>query len=188
MHLSLYQHAILQEMGIPVWMSKEAYISSLKSETNRSENESGSSRDAVASQKAIASQKIGGNHQFAVSQPISQEEKQSRLEQLRANVGGVPKFKPKPTVMPQEISNAQSQPLGIPLSAQQKATSAEWLSDITLACVQLGLASNQMTILLGKSLNINEDVIVLPVPPDRLSGAQKRALWHELVKVSQVKR
>lgn len=182
MHLSLYQHAILQEMGIPVWMSKEAYISSLKSETNRNENESGSSRDAIASQK------IGGNEQFAVSQPISQEEKQSRLEQLRANVGGVPKPKPKPTVMPQEISTAESQPLGIPLSAQQKAISAEWLSDITLACVQLGLASNQMTILLGKSLNIHEDVIVLPVPPDRLSGAQKRALWHELVKVSQVKR
>ena len=182
MHLSLYQHAILQEMGIPVWMSKEAYISSLKSETNRNENESGSSR------AAIASQKIGGNEQFAVSQPISQEEKQSRLEQLRANVGGVPKSKPKPTVMPQKSSTAQSQPLGIPLSAQQKAISAEWLSDITLACVQLGLASNQMTILLGKSLNIHEDVIVLPVPPDRLSGAQKRALWHELVKVSQVKR
>lgn len=182
MHLSLYQHAILQEMGIPVWMSKEAYISSLKSETNRNENESGSSRDAIASQK------IGGNEQFAVSQPISQEEKQSRLEQLRANVGGGPKSKPKPTVMPQKISTAQSQPLGVPLSAQQKAISAEWLSDITLACVQLGLASNQMTILLGKSLNIHEDVIVLPVPPDRLSGAQKRALWHELVKVNQVKR
>ena len=184
MHLSLYQHAILQEMGIPVWMSKEAYISSLKSETNRNENESGSSRDAIASQK------IGGNDQFAVSQPISQEAKQSRLEQLRANVGGVPKSKPKAksTVTPQEISTAQSQPLGIPLSAQQKAISAEWLSDITLACVQLGLASNQMTILLGKSLNIHEDVIVLPVPPERLSGAQKRPLWHELVKVSQVKR
>jgi hypothetical protein len=63
--------------------------------------------------------------------------------------------------------------------------SAAWLSDLTLACVQLGLSSSQVNVFIGTTLSIHKDAIVLSAPPTQLSTQQKRALWQALIAASQ---
>jgi hypothetical protein len=190
MTVSSYQQAILQEMGIPVWESQQAYLD----KTTSSPEASSPSHHASPSGKSI-----------------SQQDKQSHLAQLRAQVGakevkdakesmsrngatvkgGGQTFKPHDTLSTsptsQHSSTVESQPppLGIPLSAQQKIAAKQWLSDVTLACVQLGLSSSQANVIIGKDIAVVENAIVLPVAPNQLSNKQQRGLWHALVKASQ---
>ena len=189
MLITPYQHAVLQEMGIPVWISKEAYFAAQNSkEGNGANKNTGSENTAKLLSRENAPAPVS-------SKPISQQEKQSRLEQLRAHVGRAPAHKestatkessltnkPQPT---QSDTSSQSQPLGIPLSASQKVASAAWLSDLTLACVQLGLSSSQVNVFIGTTLSIRKDAIVLPAPPTQLNTQQKRDLWQALISTSQ---
>lgn len=183
MTVSSYQQAILQEMGIPVWVSQQAYLA----KTEPSPEAPSSSPQNLPSGK-----------------PISQQDKQSHLAQLRAQVGAkdsnITSKSVKDTEHPSKPHNTLSTattsphssvtqspppPLGIPLSAQQKIAAQQWLSDITLACVQLGLSSSQANVIIGKDVAVLENAIVLPVAPNQLSSKQQRALWHALVKASQ---
>lgn len=195
MLITPYQHAVLQEMGIPVWISKEAYFAAQNSkEGNGANKNTGSENTVKLPSRENAPAPVS-------SKPISQQEKQSRLEQLRAHVGGASAhkesipikessaakestatIKPQPT---QSDTSSQSQPLGIPLSASQKVASAAWLSDLTLACVQLGLSSSQVNVFIGTTLSIRKDAIVLPAPPTQLNTQQKRDLWQALISTSQ---
>ena len=208
MSLTSYQQAVLQEMGIPVWITKDAHAEMKKQEGLKEGRTSASTHGAAisASPQTPFSQNVHENRQ--PSTPISQEEKQSRLAQLRANVGGSVKSKPKPkdavsaeTSTHSALSNgateknvankaevAQSQakvpasPEGIPLSAEQKAKSQQWLKDLQLACVQLGIPSHWAnTIMIGRTLSVTESAIVLPAAPLKLNTEQKRALWAQLV-------
>ena len=183
MLITPYQHAVLQEMGIPVWISKEAYFASQNSkEGNGANKNTGSENTAKLLSRENAPAPVS-------SKPISQQEKQSRLDQLRAHVGGATAHKESaPTNKPQSTqsnTSSQSQPLGIPLSASQKVASAAWLSDLTLACVQLGLSSSQVNVFIGTTLSIHKDAIVLPAPPTQLNTQQKRDLWQALISTSQ---
>jgi len=195
MLITPYQHAVLQEMGIPVWISKEAYFAAQNSkEGNGANKNTGSENTVKLPSRENAPAPVS-------SKPISQQEKQSRLEQLRAHVGGASAHKESipieessaakestATIKPQPIqsdTSSQSQPLGIPLSASQKVASAAWLSDLTLACVQLGLSSSQVNVFIGTTLSIRKDAIVLPAPPTQLNTQQKRDLWQALMSTSQ---
>ena len=201
MLITPYQHAVLQEMGIPVWISKEAYFAAQNSkEGNGANKNTGSENTAKLPSRENASASVP-------RKPISQQEKQSRLDQLRAHVGGASAHKESPPIKEssaakestpikessatnkpqptQSDSSSQSQPLGIPLSASQKVASAAWLSDLTLACVQLGLSSSQVNVFIGTTLSIRKDAIVLPAPPTQLNTQQKRDLWQALISTSQ---
>ncbi|WP_269517759.1 alanine acetyltransferase [Alteromonas sp. BMJM2] len=195
MLITPYQHAVLQEMGIPVWISKKAYFAAQNSkEGNGANKNTGSENTAKLLSRENAPAPVS-------SKPISQQEKQSRLDQLRAHVGGATAHKESPPIKEssaakessatnksqptQSDTNSQSQPLGIPLSASQKVASAAWLSDLTLACVQLGLSSSQVNVFIGTTLSIHDDAIVLPAPPTQLSTQQKRDLWQALISTSQ---
>lgn len=180
MSLTFYQRAVLQEMGVPVWISKDAYaVNNIKE---------GNARASVVEQTAVKSPS---------STPISKEQKQSRLAQLRAQVGSSnEQSQTKPVQKAEEneqpdkpstrVSFQDQLPKGIPLSAEQKQVCAAWLSDLTLACVQLGLPSSWANnVLIGKSLSISEQAIVLPELPSALSSHQKRALWNALVNASK---
>ena len=168
MAFTQYQQAVLQEMGIQVWISKETYLEKSATDTRDERKASG-----VTS---------GANSLTSIApKPVSQEEKQSRLAQLRAQVESKetsPKPKPSVTDSPQQ---------GIPLSAEQKRDSAQWLSDLTLACVQIGLSSSLVNIVIDTSLRVDANAIRLPALPHKLSPAQKKALWHALVSASQSK-
>ena len=77
--LTSYQQAVLQEIGIPTWITKEAYNEKVKEGTARTNHQLNSSP---------SSQVVGANEVPVTSTPISKEEKQSRLAQLRASVSG----------------------------------------------------------------------------------------------------
>ena len=168
MAFTQYQQAVLQEMGIQVWISKEAYLDK-------------SATDERDERKAINSTFDANPVTPSEPKPVSQQEKQSRLAQLRAQVESKETaLKPKPTV-------TDSSQKGIPLSAEQKRDNAQWLSDLTLACVQIGLSSSQVNIVIGASLRVDANAIQLPALPHKLSPAQNKALWHALVSASQSK-
>lgn len=198
MAVNSYQQAILQEMGIPVWISKDAYLANANDKTRANTNTGAGHASQMAQVQTPPT-----------SKPISQQDKQSRLAQLRAQVGSANEsatkkasttdaadeaMQPQSSANPASASVSQHKtsvpapPPGIPLSAQQKQAGAQWLADVTLACVQLGLSSSQANVLIGKELAILSDTIVLPAAPEQLSAVQQRALWHALIKASQQRR
>lgn len=240
MSLTSYQQAVLQEMGIPVWITKDAYAE-LKDQTKPKEN--GTSQNVHGTANSSASHATFNQHvqsNVPSSTPISQEEKQSRLAQLRANVGGSSKEKAKPRDVvtaktpthnapldertqkygANEASIAQSKmaassphatmppngnvvnsqepviktsdakkpasPEGIPLSAEQKAKSQQWLKDLQLACVQLGIPSQWANnIMIGHRFSVTESAIVLPATPLKLTTTQKWELWAQLISAAR---
>ena len=213
MSLTSYQQAVLQEMEIPVWIAKDAHAKIKKQDDLKEENTSSLTQRATTGSTPQAPFSQSGQTNKPPSTPISQEEKQSRLAQLRANVGTNTKEKAKPkdtltakapthNVPSNEASGknganktdvAQSEvkgpvsPEGIPLSTEQKAKSQQWLKDLQLACVQLGIPSHwASTIMIGRTLSVTESAIMLPVAPLKLTTAQKRALWTQLISVARV--
>lgn len=229
MSLTSYQQAVLQEMGIPVWITKDAYTE-LKQEDQAKQNNTNAVQRNVGNGSSSSTQlPYSQNAQTnkPPSTPISQEEKQSRLAQLRANVGSSAKDKAKPkdigaaklsthgashdegkvgqtetgasqshNVSPSYDNAVASQasltkstgakgpvsPEGIPLSAEQKAKSQQWLKDLQLACVQLGIPSQwASTIMIGRTLSVTETAIILPATPLKLTTVQKRELWAQLI-------
>ena len=213
MSLTSYQQAVLQEMGIPVWITKDAHAKMKKQEGLKERTGVATTHGVATSTSQQTPFSQNGQENKPPSTPISQEEKQSRLAQLRANVGSSAKDKPKPkdavaAEMPtrralldeateQNVANksevAQSEakgpvsPEGIPLSAEQKAKSQQWLKDLQLACVQLGIPSHwASTIMIGRTLSVTESAIILPATPLKLTTAQKRELWAQLISAARV--
>ena len=233
MSLTSYQQAVLQEMGIPVWITKDAYTE-LKQEDQAKQNNANAAQRNVGSTNSSSTQlPYSQNAQTnkPPSTPISQEEKQSRLAQLRANVGSSAKDKANPKdsgaaklstpgtsqneekVGQTETAASQSpntstsydnavashksstkptgvkgpvSPEGIPLSAEQKAKSQQWLKDLQLACVQLGIPSQwASTIMIGRTLSVTEAAIILPATPLKLTAVQKRELWAQLISAAR---
>ena len=75
---------------------------------------------------------------------------------------------------------------GVPLSAEQKAKSQQWLKDLQLACVQLGIPSQwATTIMIGRTLSVTETAIILPATPLKLTTVQKRELWSQLISAAR---
>ena len=229
MSLTSYQQAVLQEMGIPVWITKEAYTELKQEDQAKQKNTNAVQRNVGTDSSSSAQLPYSQNAQTnkPPSTPISQEEKQSRLAQLRANVGSSAKDKAKPrdggavklstlgashndekvgqtetgasqlhnispsfdnAVTSQESSTKSAgakgpvSPEGIPLSAEQKAKSQQWLKDLQLACVQLGIPSQwASTIMIGRTLSVTETAIILPATPLKLTTVQKRELWAQLI-------
>ena len=233
MSLTSYQQAVLQEMGIPVWLTKDAYTELKQEDQAKQNNANAAQRNVGTASSSSAQIPYSQNAQAnkPPSTPISQEEKQSRLAQLRANVGSSAKDKAKPKdggaaklstpggshndgkVGQTETGASQSHntspsydnavasqesltksigakgpvsPEGIPLSAEQKAKSQQWLKDLQLACVQLGIPSQwASTIMIGRTLSVTETAIILPATPLKLTAVQKRELWAQLISAAR---
>ena len=233
MSLTSYQQAVLQEMGIPVWITKDAYTELKQEDQAKQNNANAAQRNVGTASSSSAQIPYSQNAQAnkPPSTPISQEEKQSRLAQLRANVGSSAKDKAKPKdggaaklstlgashnegkVGQTETGASQSHntspsydnavasqesltksigakgpvsPEGIPLSAEQKAKSQQWLKDLQLACVQLGIPSQwASTIMIGRTLSVTETAIILPATPLKLTAVQKRELWAQLISAAR---
>jgi hypothetical protein len=195
MSLTSYQQAVLQEMGITVWVNKKAYEEQ-KSESTLEQEGNG----AALSQPAQT--KVTDRSQ---AKPITQEEKQSKLAQLRAQMGGGAKSETKPDKSavkasvsapsnervhssPATPKNVPLSPEGVPLSAQQREQAALWLSDLQLACVQLGLPSTLVgSVMISTALKVDEHAIILPTAPLSLDKKQKRALWQALISFAQTR-
>ncbi|WP_370242764.1 alanine acetyltransferase [Alteromonas abrolhosensis] len=233
MSLTSYQQAVLQEMGIPVWITKDAYTELKQEDQAKQNNANAAQRNVGTASSSSAQIPYSQNAQAnkPPSTPISQEEKQSRLAQLRANVGSSAKDKAKPkdggaaklsTLGASHIDGKAGQtetgasqshntspsydnavasqesltksigakgpvlPEGIPLSAEQKAKSQQWLKDLQLACVQLGIPSQwASTIMIGRTLSVTETAIILPATPLKLTAVQKRELWAQLISAAR---
>ncbi len=229
MSLTSYQQAVLQEMGIPVWITKDAYTELKQEDQAKQNNTNAVQRNVGTASSSSFSQNAQTNK--PPSTPISQEEKQSRLAQLRANVGSSAKDKAKPkdsgaaklstygashndgkvgqtetgasqshnispsfdNAVTSQASSTKStgakgpvSPEGIPLSAEQKAKSQQWLKDLQLACVQLGIPSQwASTIMIGRTLSVTETAIILPATPLKLTTVQKRELWAQLISAAR---
>ncbi len=233
MSLTSYQQAVLQEMGLPVWITKDAYTELKQEDQAKQINANAAQRNVGTASSSSAQLRYSQNAQTnkPPSTPISQEEKQSRLAQLRANVGSSAKDKAKPkdggaaklstlgashnerkvgqtetgasqshNISPSFDNAVTSQesltksiaakgpvsPEGIPLSAEQKAKSQQWLKDLQLACVQLGIPSQwASTIMIGRTLSVTETAIILPATPLKLTTVQKRELWAQLISAAR---
>ncbi|BFT31017.1 hypothetical protein D210916BOD24_21930 [Alteromonas sp. D210916BOD_24] len=191
MSFTPYQQAVLQEIGVPLWIPKSVY----------------EEKDTLVS---AGKREVALNSSSTkVSSVTSQQEKQSHLASLRAQVSNsLEKSKKQSTSglpiqtvsaaaqknerVPSSANNVSTHhpisqsPQGVPLSAEQKAKSQQWLSDLQLACVQLGIPSNwASTIMVGRALSVDETAIILPATPLKLSATQKRELWAQLVRVGQ---
>ena len=230
MSLTSYQQAVLQEMGIPVWITKDAYTE-LKKEGQANINAAQHTGGTASSSSTKLPYSQNAHTNKPSSTPISQEEKQSRLAQLRANVGSSAKDKAKSrdggAAKPSTISTSHNEekvdrgeigasqshitstaydnaltskasftkptdtkgpasPEGIPLSAEQKTKSQQWLKDLQLACVQLGIPSQwASTIMIGRTISVTETAIILPATPLKLTTAQKRELWAQLISAAR---
>ena len=207
MSLTSYQQAVLQEMAIPIWITKDAYTE-LKHEGQAKQSQAKQS-DSHAVQRTFGNASSSSTHipyspnaqtNKSPSTPISQQEKQSRLAQLRANVGSSAKDKTKPqdggAATPSTPATLQNEgkaarkgpvsPKGIPLSAEQKVKSQQWLKDLQLACIQLGIPSQwASTIMMGHTLSVTESAIILPATPLKLTTSQKRELWAQLISAAR---
>jgi len=195
MSLTSYQQAVLQEMGITVWVTKKAY------EEQKSESTVEQERNGVALSQPAQTQVT----ERSQAKPITQEEKQSKLAQLRAQMGGGAKSETKPDKSAEKTSvtatsneqvhsrpatpkNVPLSPEGVPLSAQQREQAALWLSDLQLACVQLGLPSTLVgSVMISTTLKVDEHAIILPAAPLSLNKKQKRALWQALISFAQTR-
>lgn len=188
MSLSPYQQAILQEMGIPVWVPKAVYEAKLEETGARATDSSTNAHHSAMP---------------AESKPITQEQKQSRLAQLRAQVGSESsKADDKSITKPAHAIQQENQPAtstpqaapfslpdspeGLPLSAEQTKQCAKWLDDLRLACVQLGLPSELASkVMISKALAVDDQAIILPAEPLSLTPSQKRALWLALTTLAK---
>lgn len=195
MSLTSYQQAVLQEMGITVWVTKKAYEEQKSDITVEQEGNGAALSQSAQTQITERS----------LAKPITQEEKQSKLAQLRAQMGGGAKSEAKPDKSavkasvsapsneqvqgsPAAPKNVPQSPEGVPLSAQQCEQAALWLSDLQLACVQLGLPSTLVSsVMISTVLRVDEHAIILPAAPLSLDNTQKCSLWQALISFAQTR-
>ena len=117
MSLSTFQRAVLHEMGIPVWVSQ----SSLQDEDSHSV-----AADVANKRSASASFVTTNNHSAAMP---SNEEKQSRLAQLRAQVSS---DSPKASGQTKSAGqNASGSPSSAPQSIASSASQGQFKSEPT---------------------------------------------------------
>ncbi|WP_159529520.1 MULTISPECIES: hypothetical protein [unclassified Alteromonas] len=113
MSLSTFQRAVLQEMGIPVWVNQSSL---------QDENSSSVAANVASKRSANASFATANSHSPAMP---SNEEKQSRLAQLRAQVSSdSSKASGQTKAAGQNASGSRAEPSAQSLSSVQSQPSA----------------------------------------------------------------
>jgi len=165
--LSNYQRSVLQELGITSWVTQTEAAS--KPNEKQSENKARTSADRL---------QIDNSH--VARKPISTEEKQSRLAQLRAQVSSGT-----------NVDNATSQQAVAkkvstvrPLTHAERQDNSQWLDDMTIALSYLGTTLTVDNIMIGSTLTASSETIILPTLPSKLTSSQKKALWVQLIALS----
>ncbi len=159
MSLTDYQSAILQHMGIPVFVVKsDTHEDIAEQVVNRVEPESQSSA--------------------ATSTPLNKEEKQARLSALRKVMASPSDEAPqqKTTV----VESAPSAPEFLPLSVSELNTSKAIIDDIMNAALDCGVRFTREQIAVGETLQLTQTHLVLPCIPSELTATQKKSLWQAL--------
>ena len=166
MFLSTYQRAILQEMGIPLWI------------------EQASQHDIVDEHNAnsLDNKGMGVPEKTHQAPHLSSEDKQARLAQLRAQVVTGSGGESSRSDAPDKTITAT-----VPLTPVQHKQSLLWLNDIDIALSHVGVALTRNQVTLGQKMQVSDQEITLPAAPHRLSAEQCRALWQALCAVADKK-
>ena len=168
--LSNYQRSVLQELGITSWVTQAEAAS--KSNENKSEDNAKAAAQTVQIDNAHVARK-----------PISSEEKQSRLAQLRAQVsGGTNVDNTTSRHIPEENVSLLK-----PLSHDERKDNSQWLADMTVALSHLDITLTVDNIMIGTTLTASSEAIILPTLPNALTSSQKKALWMQLTALSSTK-
>lgn len=206
MSLSTFQRAVLQEMGIPVWVSQ----SSLQDEN--------ASREA-ADVSDVRPVNTSAAQTASAHSPVmpSNEEKQSKLAQLRAQVssdsskassqskassehkaaiqnsGASPSVQSMPTStsIPEsghttKTANEKDSdlrnhtPALASLTQVQQLQGKQWLQDLDIAIAHLNLALASSQVKIGQDLAVTNREIVLPTAPHLLTASMQKQLWKML--------
>jgi len=176
MSLSTFQRAVLQEMGIPVWVSQSSPLSDA----------------TVPSTPPSADNK--SNKTQIHAQPTT-EEKQSRLAQLRAQVSsnsanqnerkGAWSSAPSPSASAASNPiNTQATPVLMELTQAQRLHAKQWLEDVDVSLAHLNLRLSSAQIKIGQQLVVTHNDIVLPTAPHLLTATLQKQLWKMLCALS----
>ena len=210
MSLSTFQRAVLQEMGIPVWVSQ----------TSLQDEDTNSVPTDVANKRSVNASFEAG-HTHSSSMP-SNEEKQSRLAQLRAQVSSdstktsgqsknaqqnisapplgqkapishsVPNAVSKNSLAsePSAMSGSSSSPIPIDtpntveLTQVQRLQGKQWLQDLDVALAYLQLPFTSTQVKIGQDIAVTNGGIVIPSAPHLLTAAMQKQLWKMLCALS----
>lgn len=157
MSLTDYQSAVLQHIGIPVFVAKSE---------NQADNV-----EQVVSQKEPQVVAV-------TNTPLNKEEKQARLSALRQVMATSIDETPQPEVPGAE--SAPSVPEFSPLSASELSISKAIIDDILNATLICGMTFNRGQIVVGEAFQLTPTHLVLPCIPSELTAAHKKALWQVL--------
>ncbi len=148
--LSDYQIAVLQAMNIQVFQ-----------------------RQGETSATQISQQVNPAPEPTIASKAVSKSDAQSRLASLKAAMAPENKADAKPTsnATVKEEHNVVKQSVNPQFSA--------FTQDITVALDALNVSATP-ALFVGQTMTANRDEIELPSQPDKLTTAQKRALWQSL--------
>ncbi|MDO6567174.1 hypothetical protein Q4561_08890 [Alteromonas sp. 1_MG-2023] len=207
MLLSTFQRAVLQEMGIPVWVNQ----SSLQDEASET-----MATDSATSPTGAGRVASGNTYNINTNAPSasmpSNEEKQSRLAQLRAQVSSdsskpasqafsqnkpAGQNKPDSSSAPsvsmeqnpsasaqapaQQVTEPQEQaPALVALTQVQRLQGKQWLQDLDVALAHLTLTLTSSQVRIGEALVVTNSEIVLPTAPHLLTASIQKQLWKML--------
>ena len=155
MFLSTYQRAILQEMGIPVWIEQ----------TSKPQD----ANVTVGSTGGVSNNTPHATHS------LTSEDKQARLAQLRAQVTSASQGEPSQS----SVSNNKNTD-SVPLTAKQHKQASLWLKDLDIALFHVGVSLTSEQVTLGQEIQVTEREVRLVAPPHQLSAAQRKLLWQAL--------
>ena len=153
--LSDYQIAVLQAMNIPVFQRQDA--------------------QKVKQSAAQVASPVPADKPKRT--PVSKSDAQSRLASLKAAMSSEGKSDTNHTTTAASVTNSEraKQPVGEQFSV--------FTDDVAKALASLKL-NEKAGVWIGKELSVNQQALVLPVQPDKLTADHKRALWQALVALS----
>ncbi len=153
--LSDYQIAVLQAMNIPVFQRQDA-------------------QKVTQSAEQVARPVPADKPKRT---PVSKSDAQSRLASLKAAMSSEGKADKNQTTAAVSVTNSApaKQPVGEQFSA--------FTDDVSNALASLKL-NEKAAVWIGKELSVNQQELVLPAQPDKLTAEHKRALWQALVALS----
>ena len=158
--ITRFQQAVLQEMGIPVWIAQA---------------------DAKSESEPVAvAQATSQPEQATPPSPRRSENSSSHLAALRKSISGE---KSSDEVPPSEMSPSEASS-GDNRSPALRALSPEErehpvISDISLAYELVGVPQ-PAGIEVGEELSLSQSQLVLPASPLSLSAADKKRIWASI--------
>ncbi|GGW74151.1 hypothetical protein [Alteromonas halophila] len=155
-----FQQAVLQEMGIPLWVPQDE----VKPDDT-----------AIAAPRTQASVPS----QQATSQPATRSDNSSgHLAAIRQSLAD--KKPDNKTDKKPATSTTTDAPAAKLQALSEQAQSSAFMNDVRTAFAQTGRAM-PAKVLVGETLGLTPDALTLPGEPGKLDAADKRRLWALIV-------